>query len=569
MVATPIFGPYDVTRSPNFVDNQVINLRPEISEIKDGRNIGALYGTPGLDLLTELGSGPINGEHQVVGATLYVVSGLSVYSISTASWTGTLIGAIGGYGGRVSMIDNGSQCVIFSNSGAWVAPAGVPLTGGTIGAGGINYNVNDTIVLSPTNGNASAAAILTVTGVSSGAVTAFAIAQTGAFQTNPTQFVQENTTGSGSGFTLTSPTFGGSSGLCQIALPFTPASLTRSISATFQDGFGLCNERGTNFIWQSQVLDLSIWPALNFATADGESDNVEALLEINRLIFVVKQRTTEAWQDAGTAGFAFQALPSVLIEFGTVSWGSVARLGQSFMMLSRSTEGQGIVREIEGFNPKRISTHAIETLLATASTLEDAFAYTYQQEGHQFYVLTLPTANLTVVYDKTESVLTGIPIWYQWLTFAEGAFNRHWGNAFSFFNQTLVLGDYRNGNLYRINLNTLTDNGAQRKWIRSWRALQKPNPQPMRFASLWIDMQTGVGVPEGTNPQVMLEWSDDGGNVWNTQLFEMAGATGQTAVRVKFNRLGSTRRNAGLDRIFRLSSADQFPVCLIGAELDA
>jgi hypothetical protein len=566
MVATPFFGPYDVSRSPNVADNQLINLRPEIGEPKGaGKSLGALYGTPGLDLLTTVGDGPINGARNV-GGILYVVSGLSVYQVSD-SFVGTLIGEIVGNGGLVSMTDNGTQLVIFTNSAAFAAPAGYPLTGAAINAGGINYNIGDTVVLEASNGSQSAAAIITVTGVSGGAVTAFTILQTGAFQVEPTEFVQESTTGSGSGLILTSPTFGGSQALCQIALPFIPSS-SQTISCTYQDGFALCNQPSTMNLWQSIIGDLSVWPALNFATADGESDAVNALLEIHRLIFVVKQRSTEVWVNAGEPGFAFQTTESVMIEFGTVSWSSVARIGETWILLSQSSEGEGIVREVEGYNPRRISTAAVETLLASAPTLVDAQAYAYTQEGHQFYVLTLPTGNLTLVYDKTESALAGTPIWYQWLSFSAGQFSRHWGNAFAFFNGYLVLGDYRNGNLYKIDLDTLTDNGTTRKWVRSWRATQQPSKQPRRFDSLQIDMQTGIGIAQGANPQIVLDWSDDGGNNWSDEHYASVGKVGQTALRVLFRRLGSTRRNSGLDRIFRLSSTDQFPVALIGADLD-
>ncbi len=654
MAKTPFFGPFDITRSSNLADNQLINLRPEIVETHDGKNVGALMGTPGLSLLVAAGSGGINGFRQLGGQTLYVVSGDNVYSIGLAAWTATLVGTVAA-GGQVSIIDNGKQFAIFAHGVAWCGPAGVPLTGGsisvngypltggTIGSGsnfaigdtitlaqvggvqttpailqvtgvtagvptsifvlqagafstqptsftqdstsnvgvnftltsptfgtiiqgGINYAVDDTIVLLPDDGAESAAAILTVTGATNGGVTAFTILQTGAFQTNPTGFKQKYTSGSGSDFILTSPTYGGSVALCSIALPF--SGVNQTISATYQDGFGLCTQPGTMTIWQTLFGDLSVWPALNFATAAGESDNVVALMSLHRLIFVVKQRTTEVWSDAGLSGFAFQQIGTVLIEYGTIAWNTVQKIGEGLMFLAQNEQGQGEIVELEGFRPVRRSTHAIETMLGKASRLDNAFAFTYQQDGHLFYVLTLPSDDLTLVYDKTTSMLTQTPMWYQWLSFAAGKFSRHWANCAVMFNQTSIVGDYRNGNIYKVDLGTLTDNGVPRKWLRSWRALQTPVMMPMRFSSLQIDMQTGIDVPDGTSPQVMLEWSDDGGHNWSSQVTTLAGAPGVTTQRVRFNRLGSTKRNGGLDRIFRLSSADSFPVALIGADLD-
>lgn len=68
--------------------------------------------------------------------------------------------------------------------------------------------------------------------------------------------------------------------------------------------------------------------------------------------------------------------------------------------------------------------------------------------------------------------------------------------------------------------------------------------------------------------EVMLSWSDDGGhNFANRQVQDM-GEIGQTAQRVIFRRIGSTRRNSGLDRVFELSSEAPVQVCLVGASLN-
>lgn len=65
--------------------------------------------------------------------------------------------------------------------------------------------------------------------------------------------------------------------------------------------------------------------------------------------------------------------------------------------------------------------------------------------------------------------------------------------------------------------------------------------------------------------QVILAWTDDGGhNFANRQLAD-ASETGQTAQRVIFRRIGSTRRSSGLDRVFELSSETVMPVCLVNA----
>ena len=91
---------------------------------------------------------------------------------------------------------------------------------------------------------------------------------------------------------------------------------------------------------------------------------------------------------------------------------------------------------------------------------------------------------------------------------------------------------------------------------------------PTRFDSLRIDMQTGIGVNPGTDPLCRLRVSDDGGQKFKFTRLASAGKVGETARRVKFKRLGSTKRNTGLDRMFELSSSDVFGVSLVGAVVE-
>ena len=471
---TPFLGAHAVARSKNLADQLCINLFPETVDSKDGKDVGALFMSPGLDLLTTIGAGPIRGATNMAG-TLYAVSGAGVYSVTYSpgpgTYAGTRIGTIGTSTGPVSMINNGAagQVALFDGSNGYLVESGA---------------------------------------------------------------------------------------LSTLSLPY-----SNPIMARYQDGFGVVNYANTNAVSQSNLNDLSTWSALNFATIAGNSDYVNGVGDIHLEMWFFKQTNTEVWINAGLSEFVFERLSGVYIEVGCVAPFSIAKAGETLLWLSQNDQGQGVVLQGIGYQPQRISTHAIEYAIAQYPVISDAIAHVYQQEGHIFYVLTFPTANATWVYDLATK------LWHQRAAFLNGAFNRHWGNCFCQFNGLDVIGDYRNGNLYAYDMNTATDNGAQRKWVRSWRALPKPSMDPIRFNALQIDMQTGLGVPAGTLPSLSLSWSDDGGHTWSTPRIQPAAAIGATAQRVKFNRLGSTRRNHGLDRIFKLESSDQFGMALIGADL--
>lgn len=354
-------------------------------------------------------------------------------------------------------------------------------------------------------------------------------------------------------------------GLEAIALPFAPMS---PITAAQQDGYGVVNQPGSALWWQSNLLDLSTWNALDFAEASGDPDNVVAMAQVQRTIWLLKQFETEIWYNAGTPGFAFARIDGPYIEAGCAAPASVAQDSENLFWLSQNLSGEGVVLMSVGQEARRISTHGLEDAIRQYPTIADAVGFCYQQDGHAFYQLSFPTGDATWVYDKTASALSGgVPMWHERASFANGLLHRHRANCHVFFAGKNIVGDYQNGNLYALDLDTYTDNGAAIKRLRAWRAAQQSAEQPVRFSQLRIDMETGMTAAPGANPLMTLRYSDDGAHNWSVERYASAGALGQTAQRVMFRRLGSTRRNSGLDRIFELSTTDAFRVAIVGAEL--
>jgi hypothetical protein len=352
------------------------------------------------------------------------------------------------------------------------------------------------------------------------------------------------------------------------ALTFTTVTLPFNVTTLFyQDGFFLANEAGTKQWAQSNLNDGTTWNALNFSAADGQPDPIVGGIDINREAWLMKANGIEVWYNAGNVGFAFARIPGVYMEQGCAAAFSIVKYVTGPIWLGSGERGAGIVWMAEGYRVQRISTHAIETAIAGYSTISDAQAWIYEDSGHTYYVLAFPTGNATWVCDLTEP---GHP-WHQRAYFSNGAFSRHRMNSYAFAYGREVFGDYQNGNLYAFDLNTYTDAGQTRKWLRSWRALppNKAAEKPVAYHRLAIRGETGISTPAGTNPQVMLRWSDDGGHTYSPTFQQPMGVTGATALEVQFISLGSTTRETGLDRLFELSGTDPVKVAWIGADLEA
>jgi hypothetical protein len=333
----------------------------------------------------------------------------------------------------------------------------------------------------------------------------------------------------------------------------------------YLDGYFVFNEPNSQKVWVTQLLDGTSVDPLDFASAEGSPDGLVGLIVDHREAWLFGTDSVEVWYDAGLADFPLTRIQGAFNEIGCVAAFSIAKLDNGLFWLGTDARGQGIVYRANGYTGQRVSTHAIEYAIAQYGNISDAVAYTYQQEGHAFYVLTFPSANATWVYDVATQA------WHEragWDT-ATGQFTRHRSNCQCNFGGNIIVGDFENGNIYTFNLNVYADNGGIQKWLRSWRALPTGQNNLKRTAqhSLQLDCESGTGLVtgQGSDPEIMLRWSDDGGHTWSNEYLSKMGKIGEYYRRVFWRRLGMTLKLR--DRVYEVSMTDPVKTAIMGAEI--
>jgi len=345
----------------------------------------------------------------------------------------------------------------------------------------------------------------------------------------------------------------------QITDPDFPGAVT----VGYLDGYFVFNEPNSSRVWVTSLFDgLSVDP-LDFASAEGDPDGLVSLIVDHREAWLFGTNSIEVWYDAGLADFPLQRIQGAFNEIGCAAPYSVAKLDNGLFWLGSDARGRGIVYRANGYTGVRISTHAIEWQIQEYSDISDAIGYTYQQDGHAFYVLIFPTAQTTWVYDVATQA------WHERAGWSNGEFVRHRSNCQVVFNNEVLVGDYENGNIYAYDLNDYTDNGDVQKWLRSWRALPTGQNDLKRSSqhTLQIDCEAGVGTNtgQGSDPQMMLRWSDDGGHTWSNEHWMPMGKVGEYFRRVIYRRLGMTLKLR--DRVYEISGTDPVKITIMGAQL--
>lgn len=327
----------------------------------------------------------------------------------------------------------------------------------------------------------------------------------------------------------------------------------------FLDGYYVFNKPGTGQFQITGLYSTSIDP-LDFATAEGSPDKLVSLIVDHRELWLFGENSTEVYFNSGNADFPFERIQGAFIEQGCAAKFSVAKADNSVFWLSSDDRGQGMVMRAAGYQPQRVSDHAVEYAIAQMGDISDAVAYTYQQEGHTFYVLSFPSGNQTWVFDVATNM------WHQraWRNPTDNSLNRHRSNCQMAFGSGVIVGDWENGNLYSMSLDVFTDNGALIPRIRTCPHLSDPDYRWQVFDSLQVDMQTGVGLTtgSGSDPKAMLQWSTDGGYTWSNELSASIGKLGERRTRVKWRRLGRSR-----DRVFKFTITEPVRVAIVGASV--
>lgn len=341
-----------------------------------------------------------------------------------------------------------------------------------------------------------------------------------------------------------------------------PAFLPASRNA-FIEGWLIFNQVGTRTFFTNAPVPYSMtFAGAFYALKDSSTDNLVTLYENNRELWLIGERTSEVWYNSGGVNFAFSRLPGIGPQIGCSAQHSIMRLGTDLAWLAANENGQNIIVKTNQYSYERISNHSIENALSSYPQVSDCLGDCYEDIGHVMGFFTLPTADTTWVYDVSTDM------WWQRLSWnsATGTYHRHIGNCFVNFANLRLWGDYQTGQIHQQSRSFYTDNGAVLRAQRRTPHVWSPETRKRIFYSnLQVEFTPGVGLQtgQGSDPQAMIRWSDDGAVSWEFEIWAPIGKIGETKNRAVVQQIGGDSRN----RTFEVNFSDPTPRDIIGATL--
>jgi hypothetical protein len=336
-------------------------------------------------------------------------------------------------------------------------------------------------------------------------------------------------------------------------------------SIAFLDNYILANDEDSGRFQFSALNDPTDWDGLDVATAEGSPDKLVALAVDHRELILFGDETTEVWFNSGDSLNPFQRRNGAFIQHGLAGKKLHGLLDNTRLWWSKDADGQAVAMRMNGYQAQRVSTYAVEIAVQSYGDISSGTCWAYQDGGHTFWVTSFPNAPVSWVFD----VATGM--WHERCYNNAGTEQRHRAECHVFHNNMHIVGDYQNGNIYELDLDTLSDNGVDIIKERVFPAVKVENKRVF-YNSIEFDMEMGVGptvaLLDGNgvarSPQAMLAYADDGGHEFGNEKWFDLGQVGERGKRARLTRQGSAR-----ERIIKFRCTDAVPITMMAAWVDA
>lgn len=332
-----------------------------------------------------------------------------------------------------------------------------------------------------------------------------------------------------------------------------------STEVIYLNGYFVVPKAGVDSLWSSDLLDGSSWNALNFATAERFGDKIVALEIARGELWAFGSVSTEIFaSDATATAFPFSVVEGVDLKIGCSQAKSVLNIDDFLFWLDH----RGMVVMAAGYDVRPISTIPITTAIQSYSD-KTCHAFAMYYAGCRFYCLSFDNQATTWCFcldtqewHEMKSTLDDQSVDSQ---LAENYQDRYLINKTVLHKGLMIGGSWNDGNVYHISLDYYTDN--TQPIIRQRTSAHFFNDfKYIHVAKVELQFEMGVGVVtgQGSDPQVMFQYSKDRGHTWSNELWRSFGKIGEYNTRVRWNRLGTAK-----SWTFRIKISDPVPVTII------
>jgi hypothetical protein len=277
----------------------------------------------------------------------------------------------------------------------------------------------------------------------------------------------------------------------------------------FYDQYIVANLLGTGTFYHSEVGDRTDWRAINFFTAEALPDKLQAIIIHSQRMWLVGELSIEVWRNDGVSPFV--RINSSYIGSGTPAPYSVIPISNSGMYIDQDFNVDTILS-----GAPRARSKAVESFIKGLASVSDAVACSINIDGRNFYVVSFPTANVTLAYDWV------LDNWYRWgyWNIYSDTYDRWLGSCTAFadsWGMTLVGSHKNDGKVYEMSTSYTDDDGDKVRMLYRTGPDNYGSSNEKLGNHVILRVKRGIGSAGGTAPVLMVRYKDNN-RMWSTLL---------------------------------------------------
>lgn len=358
-------------------------------------------------------------------------------------------------------------------------------------------------------------------------------------------------------------------------------TLTQVTDADFDADFSVAsldqtlwfNKPNSNEFFGSEVGDALDYPALRVELAAQSPDELRYVAAQRTNLWLMGAKTCEYWQTVTGQTFPLRRVASSTVERGVAAKASVVQFEDRIIWLADDLTVRQIVGGGEG--PK-ISDLAVEQAIRGDGTLRqpgylnpnEAEAFLLELTPRKYYCLTFPSDNVTWIYDFT----TGA--WHKrstdglrWDARESAVFQENFLSTVTNTieqRDTRLVGSATDGTLYKVNEGV---NGT----VETIQIVTPPifdDQSPLFISEVELVCEVGVGLEDNELPEMIVEYSKNGGLTWQGVPQVSFGRRGEYEVRVISRSFGHIKVHSEFCLRYTISDPVYFKAYALFADIE-
>jgi len=331
--------------------------------------------------------------------------------------------------------------------------------------------------------------------------------------------------------------------------PITDEDWPGAVWLGYIDGYFVIIAPDSGQFYITANRDPSSIDALEFASAERYPDDLVTGIVDHGEVILFGTESFQGFYDSGDADFPLTSIPSAFGEVGCPYPQGPAKAANSVFFPAND----GSVRRLHGYVPEVISTPVVEQAIERAID-RNFIGFTWKEAGHEFYGL--KCADFAFIYDITNG------LWHERASHGYAAWR--WAGVFRAYERWIVA-DAETGAIGVLSANTATEFGDVLRVECTSPPVSQDNRR-VKHSRVELVFETGVGLVtgQGSDPQIMLQFSDDDGRTWSNEKWRSMGRMGTFKTRALWWRMGSAR-----SRVYRYAISDPVRRTLVFATTKA